>query len=183
MGDAVADVLFGDYNPAGRLPVTFYRSDSDLPPYQDYSMAGRTYRYLNQEALFPFGFGLSYTTFRYKNLRLPSRIQRGQPLEVEVEVCNTGTQDGEEVVQLYLTHPSGAAYRTAHCALKDFQRISLRKGESRKLCFTLLPESLEVVTEQGISRQLPGPLSVFVGGGQPSLRQTKAGISGHVTVK
>lgn len=183
MGDAVADVLFGDYNPAGRLPVTFYRSDSDLPPYQDYSMAGRTYRYLNQEALFPFGFGLSYTTFRYKNLRLPSRIQRGQPLEVEVEVCNTGTQDGEEVVQLYLTHPSGVAYRTAHCALKDFQRISLRKGESRKLRFTLLPESLEVVTEQGISRQLPGPLSVFVGGGQPSLRQTKAGISGHVTVK
>ena len=183
MGDAVADVLFGDYNPAGRLPVTFYRSDNDLPPYENYSMEGRTYRYFSKKALFPFGFGLSYSTFKYSNLRLPSQIKVGQPVEVEVDVCNTGSRDGEEVAQLYITHSQGVSYRVPRCALKGFQRVFLKKGETRKLCFILSPESLEVISEQGVARQIPGQFSVFVGGGQPSLQETKAGVSKLILVK
>lgn len=182
MGDAVADVLFGDYNPAGRLPVTFYRSDADLPPYEDYSMTGRTYRYFDKKTLFPFGFGLSYSAFRYSNLRLPSKIKAGQPLEVEVDVCNIGQRDGEEVVQLYITHEP-AAYRTPRCALKEFRRISLKKGESATLRFTLPAEALQVILEQGTALQVPEELSVFVGGGQPLSAETKAGIGKSVTVK
>lgn len=182
MGEAVADMLFGDYNPAGRLPVTFYRSDADLPPYEDYSMAGRTYRYFDKEALFPFGFGLSYTTFTYDNLRLPSRLKAGQPLEVEVDVCNTGLQDGEEVAQLYVTHGT-TSYRTPRCALKGFQRIALKRGESRTLRFMLPVESLQVISDQGTGLQVPEQLSIFVGGGQPGLKETKAGISKRLTVK
>lgn len=182
MGDAVADVLFGDYNPAGRLPVTFYRSDADLPPYEDYSMAGRTYRYFDKEVLFPFGFGLSYSAFRYSNLRLPSKIKAGRPLEVEVDVCNTGQRDGEEVVQLYVTH-STTAYRTPRCALKGFQRIALKKGESRTLRFVLPAESLQVISEEGTALQVPEKLLIFVGGGQPRSAETKAGIGKRVMVK
>lgn len=178
MGEAVADVLFGNYNPAGRLPVTFYRSDADLPPYEDYSMAGRTYRYFDKKALFPFGFGLSYTAFRYSNLRLPSKIKAGQPLEVEVDVCNVGRRDGEEVAQLYLTH-STTAFRTPRCALKGFQRIALKRGESRTLRFALPTESLQIISDQGTALQVPERLSVFVGGGQPG---TKGGISKRITV-
>lgn len=182
MGDAVADVLFGDYNPAGRLPVTFYRSDADLPPYEDYSMAGRTYRYFDKEVLFPFGFGLSYSAFHYSNLRLPSKIKAGRPLEVEVDVCNTGQRDGEEVAQLYVTH-STTAYRTPRCALKGFQRIALKKGESRTLRFVLPAESLQVISEEGTALQVPEKLLVFVGGGQPRSAETKAGIGKRVMVK
>ncbi len=167
-GDAVADVLFGDYNPAGRLPVTFYRSDADLPSYEDYSMAGRTYRYFEKEALYPFGFGLSYSTFSYSNLRLPVEVRTGEPIEVAIDVRNTGQRDGEEVVQLYLTHHS-STYRVPRCALKNFQRIRLKKNELKTLHFTLPAEALQIVSEQGTALQPQGKISIFVGGGQPRL--------------
>lgn len=176
MGEAVADVLFGDYNPAGRLPVTFYRSDADLPPYEDYSMAGRTYRYFEGQALFPFGFGLSYSAFTYSNLRLSANVKCGQAVEVEVDVRNTGQWDGEEVVQLYVTH-AATAYRAPRCALKGFRRIALKKGEMRTLRFTLPAEALQVISEEGTALQVPEKLSVFVGGGQPGLTETKSGVS------
>ncbi|WP_455590817.1 glycoside hydrolase family 3 C-terminal domain-containing protein [Bacteroides sp.] len=183
MGDAVADVLFGDYNPAGRLPVTFYRSDDDLPPYEDYSMKGRTYRYFDGKALFPFGFGLSYSTFGYSNLRLPAHIKKGQSLEVEVDVCNTGARDGEEVAQVYVTHQQGTGYTVPRCALKGFQRVFLKKGESRRLRFTLPAESLEIISEGGTGSQIAETITVFVGGGQPLQKETKAGVSKRVAVK
>lgn len=167
-GDAVADVLFGDYNPAGRLPVTFYASDADLPPYEDYSMTGRTYRYFDKQPLFPFGFGLSYSTFEYSNLRLPSKIKLGKPLEASVDIRNTSQLDGEEVTQLYVVHQA-STYRIPRCALKDFQRIALKKGEQRTLHFTLPAEALQIVTEEGTAMQMPGEITVFVGSGQPGL--------------
>lgn len=167
-GDAVADVLFGDYNPGGRLPVTFYASDADLPPYEDYSMVGRTYRYFDKPPLFPFGFGLSYSSFSYTNLRLPAKIIAGESVELVVDVCNTGEWDGDEVVQLYHTRKI-SGYRTPRCALKGFRRITLKKGESKTLHFTLPAESFQVTTEGGASLLLPGEIFVFVGGGQPGL--------------
>ena len=104
-GTAIADVLFGDYNPAGRLPVTFYRSVDQLPSFSDYDMEGRTYRYFGGEPLFPFGHGLSYTTFAYSELELPESVQAGVDVQLSVTVENTGPLAGEEVVQLYLSDP------------------------------------------------------------------------------
>lgn len=177
-GDAVADVLFGDYNPAGRLPVTFYRSDADLPPYEDYSMEGRTYRYFEKKALYPFGFGLSYSAFGYSNLRLPDEVRAGEPVEVSIDVRNTGKRDGEEVVQLYLTHPSSTR-RVPRCALKGFRRISLKKGERKTLHFTLPAEALQTISQQGTPLPPQDTVSIFVGGGQPRL---SAGIEKKVRI-
>ena len=179
VGQAVADVLWGDYNPAGRLPITFYASDDDLPPYEDYSMRGRTYRYFDKKALFPFGYGLSYTTFRYGKLKMPARLERGKNLTVEVEVTNTGKCDGDEVVQLYVTHHT-TDYTVPLCALKEMKRIHLKRNETRKLQFELPVESLQVVSGEGTALQVPETLSVFVGGGQPAFSD---GVSGNVRVK
>ena len=104
-GTAVADVLFGDYNPAGRLPVTFYRNDSDLPPFSAYDMTGRTYRYFQGEALYPFGYGLSFTTFEYSDLAVTENVTKNNMVKVSFRVRNTGPVDGEEVIQLYVSHP------------------------------------------------------------------------------
>jgi beta-glucosidase len=122
-GTALADVLFGDYNPAGRLPVTFYKSEDQLPPFDDYSMKGRTYRYFEGETLYPFGYGLSYTTFTYRNLRAPDTARAGSPVKVSVEVENSGKRDGEDVVQLYVKHPGVVR------ELQGFERVPLRAGE------------------------------------------------------
>ena len=130
-GTAIADVLFGDYNPAGRLPVTFYRSVEDLPPFEDYAMSGRTYRYFRGDVLYPFGHGLSYTTFTYENLQLSKeRIGTGEPITVSVDVTNTGDREGEEVVQVYIRDVLSEEVRPL-IDLRGFQRISLDAGETR----------------------------------------------------
>lgn len=165
-GTAVADVLFGDYNPSGRLPVTFYKEDAALPDFKAYDMTGRTYRYYNQEVLYPFGWGLSYTHFKYSGLNLPAGIIKGKAVPVSVSVTNTGNRDGDEVVQLYLSY-AGVKGRTPLRALKGFQRITLKKGATLEVKFLLKPEDLELISETG-KRYLPsGRLTVSVGGGQP----------------
>ena len=165
-GDAIADVLFGDYNPAGRLPVTFYRSADQLPAFTDYRMAGRTYRYFTGEPLYPFGYGLSYTTFAYRNLRLPGEAQAGAPVAVSVEVQNTGQTAGEEVVELYVKH-IGAAVPAPLISLEGFARVSLQPGESRVVNFTLTPRQLSTVEADGHRLAEPGTLVVSAGGAQP----------------
>ena len=130
-GTALADVLFGDYNPGGRLPVTFYKSEDQLPPFDDYSMKGRTYRYFEGEPLYSFGYGLSYTTFTYRNLRVPEEARAGSPVKVSVDVENTGKRDGEDVVQLYLKHPGVVR------ELQGFERVPLRAGEKKTVEFTV----------------------------------------------
>ncbi len=167
-GTAVADVLFGDYNPAGRLPVTFYRSDNDLPPFNDYSMAGRTYRYFTGEPLYPFGYGLSYTSFLYDALQAPAVITKGKPLLLQARVKNTGKRDGEEVVQLYVSHQQVNG-RAPLKALKGFQRITLKAGESRTVRFVLTREELSLVKEDGSLYQPTGKISISVGGSQPGV--------------
>jgi len=130
-GAALADVLFGDYNPAGRLPVTFYKSESQLPPFDDYSMKGRTYRYFEGEPLYPFGYGLSYTTFSYRDLKAPAEARAGSPVKVSVEVENSGKRAGDEVVQLYIKYPGVVR------ELQGFERVSLQPGERRAVEFAI----------------------------------------------
>ncbi len=166
-GTAVADVLFGDYNPAGRLPVTFYKSDNDLPGFSDYSMKGRTYRYFNGDALYPFGYGLSYTHFKYQVTKIPSVLTKGKPVTISFTLTNTGKKDGEEVAQLYITHQTSGMKPIR--ALKGFQRVFLKAGETKKLMFTLTSDQLSLVNETGALYQPDGKISISVGGGQPGV--------------
>ena len=168
-GAAVADVLFGDYNPSGRLPVTFYKSDHDLPSFEDYSMGNRTYRYFKGDPLYPFGFGLSYTSFRYSNLTVTKQsIQRNESLHSEVTVTNTGKYNGEEVVQLYIAH-EGVNYAPIS-ALKSFKRITLRPGASQKINFDISPEMLTLVDANGETVFQTGNVRMIIGGSSPGAR-------------
>ncbi len=166
-GTAVADVLFGDYNPAGRLPVTFYKSDSDLPNFNEYTMDNRTYRYFKGKPLYEFGFGLSYTTFKYDNLNLPISINKGKTIEVTTRVTNTGKINGEEVVQLYVTNKN-TKIKTPIKSLKGFSRISLNAGESKQVKFVLSPDDLSYIQENGEAVQFCGKVTISVGGSQPN---------------
>jgi beta-glucosidase len=179
-GAAVANLLAGDYSPAGRLPVTFYRSVDQLPGFTDYTMTGRTYRYFQGEALYPFGYGLSYTTFTYANPRVSrARIRAGGSVTVSVDVTNSGAVASDEVVQLYVSHPgvAGAPNR----ALQGFQRIHLGAGETRNVAFTLRDRALSVVDAEGVRRIAPGQIDVWVGGGQPVERAGLARPAGAQT--
>lgn len=171
-GTAIADVLFGDYNPAGRLPVTFYKSVEDLPPFDDYSMDNRTYRYFNGEPLYGFGFGLSYTTFEYDQLQFPAKNNAYDSLSVSVRVTNSGKRDGDEVVQLYVSHQN-SEHKTPIRALKGFQRISLKRGESKTVTFKVRPQDLTVITEDGTAAYVKGKISVTVGGSQSDTNTVK----------
>jgi beta-glucosidase len=169
-GTAIADVLFGDYNPAGRLPVTFYKSVTDLPPFTDYRMQGRTYRYFKGEPLYPFGFGLSYTSFKYDNLRLSAtKITAGEGLRVTADVENIGAREGEEVVQLYVSHV-GASVPVPIRSLAGINRLSLRPGEKRSVSFTLTPEQLSVIDNRGKRIVEAGQFQITVGGKQPGFK-------------
>lgn len=168
-GAAVADVIFGDACPSGRLPVTFPRSTDQLPPYADYSMIGRTYRYMTAEPLYPFGFGLSYTRFEYGRLKLDARVRRGEPVRAAVTVKNVGTCLGEEVVQLYLTDVE-ASVRVPISSLKGFQRVALKPGQSRSVTFTITPEMMSLVDDEGQSVLEPGEFRVLIGGCSPGTR-------------
>jgi len=164
-GAAVAETLSGKNNPAGRLPVTFYKDVSQLPPFEEYSMKGRTYRYFTGTPLYPFGYGLSYSTFAYTGLSVPQAVAAGQPLPVDVSVTNTGRRAGDEVAEVYLSFPDvkGAPLR----ALRGFQRVHLEPGASQKLKFELAPRDLSMVTEAGEPSIAQGRYAVSVGGGQP----------------
>lgn len=166
-GTAVADVLFGDYNPAGRLPVTFYKSDNDLPGFSDYSMKGRTYRYFNGEALYPFGYGLSYSQFRYTLTKAPASIAKGKPVTISFTLTNTSKRSGEEVAQLYISHLADVTKPIR--ALKGFQRVYLKAGETKTLSFTLSPEQLSLINDAGEQYQPTGKISISIGGGQPGV--------------
>jgi beta-glucosidase len=170
-GEALADVLFGDYNPAGRLPVTFYRRDGDLPPFTDYSMENRTYRYFRGRPLFPFGHGLSYTRFDYGGLSVTPEAATGQTIAVSAWVRNCGPREGDEVVQLYLSHP-GAAAPAPLRSLQGFRRLHLRAGESRRVDFQLAPRNLALVDAAGELAQGAGTIVIDVGGGQPGYAAT-----------
>ena len=184
-GDALADVLFGDANPGGRLPVTFYRSVDQLPPFTDYGMEGRTYRYFHGDVLFPFGHGLSYTRFAYHDMRVTDagpgvepgsgavtevpEVRAGDSLGVSVEVENAGAVAGDEVVQLYVSGLDAPAVAPVRW-LAGFQRVTLRPGEHRRVAFTLAPRALSLVDGEGQRSVTPGYYEISVGGKQPGFR-------------
>ena len=169
-GTAIAHALAGDFSPSGRLPVTFYKSVDQLPPFDDYSMAHRTYRYFDGEPLYPFGYGLSYTSFAYSNVVVDKpEISADGAVNISVDVTNSGAIAGDEVVQLYLFHPgiAGAPIR----ALEGIQRVHLTAGAKKTVTFTLKDRALSIVDAQGVRRIVPGSVDVWIGGGQPTARQ------------
>lgn len=179
-GTAIASLIAGDFSPAGRLPVTFYRSVDELPAFTDYSMKNRTYRYFNGEVLYPFGHGLSYTTFKYDSPRTNVRKNgEHEEVTVTVDVTNAGSMASDEVVQLYLTHPqvSGAPVRS----LQGFRRIHLNPGAKQTVEFKLTDRQLSIVDESGTRRIVPGKVQAWVGGGQPIARAGLARAAGVQT--
>jgi len=165
-GNAVADVLFGDYNPAGRLPVTYYRSVDQISAFENYDMNGKTYRFFTKEPLYPFGYGLSYTFFRYSNLSMPEKIISGNDIKVSVTVTNDGKLRGDEVVELYLTDEKASTPRPVR-QLEGFKRISLDPGESKEVEFTLKPRQLSIINKKNKRVLEPGYFTISVGGKQP----------------
>jgi len=163
-GTAIADVLFGDYNPAGRLPVTFYRTVKDLPPFEEYAMKGRTYRYFTGIPLYPFGYGLSYTTFAYSALSLEKAVLHpGDSTEISFHITNTGSADGDEVVQLYLRYPESLEERPLK-ELKAFKRIPFKSGEKKEIAFVISPGMLARYDyEKDIQVVEPGKYGILVG--------------------
>ena len=165
-GNAIADVIFGDYNPAGRLPVTYYKSVEQLPDFENYDMKGRTYRYFDKKPLYPFGFGLSYTKFKYSNLQLPANINAEKDFEVTVDVSNTGESDGDEVVELYLKDEKASTPRPIW-QLEGFERINLKKGETKTVRFKISPRQLSLIDNKGQRVIEPGWFTIAVGGKLP----------------
>lgn len=165
-GTAIADILFGDYNPSGRLPLTFYKSVNQLPPFDDYNMNGRTYKYLNSEPLFGFGYGLSYTKFVYSNMVVPQQISAIDSFVVSVDVSNVGDFDGEEVIQVYVSRPemTEGPIRT----LQGFKRVFIKKGETQTVQFTLKPENIAEYHPEHKMFVPSGSFNLAIGGQQPN---------------
>jgi beta-glucosidase len=170
-GRAIAQALFGDTNPGGKLPVTFYRSVDQLPPFEDYALGGRTYRYFDDEPLYPFGYGLSYTQFAYQNLSVsPTQMHQPEVLWVSCEVKNTGDVPGDEVVQVYLRDDAASVPVPRH-SLVGFKRVHLAPGAVEYLRFEIQPRQYAIVHELSTQDYQwavePGSFTIFVGGGQP----------------
>lgn len=168
-GIAIAEALLGHFNPSGRLPLTFYRNDTDLPDIHDYSMENRTYRFFRGQSMYPFGYGLSYTSFEYSCLKLPETIAAGESVDIVVKVKNTGKRAGAEVVQLYLRDDE-ASTRVPFRQLTDFARVELQPGECREVRFSVPARRLCVITDDGRTVLEPGQFTAFVGGTQPDER-------------
>ncbi|HMQ06035.1 MAG TPA: glycoside hydrolase family 3 N-terminal domain-containing protein [Saprospiraceae bacterium] len=174
-GIAVGNVLYGKTNPSGKLPVTFVNSVEDLPPYEDYNMANRTYKYLETNPLYPFGFGLSYTRFQYENLNISNlTMSMEEELKLDFSLVNTGAVAGDEVVQLYVT-ALDSKVDSPQFDLKSFSRVPLSPGESKKVQFTIGKKELEVVNNEGERVVYPGKYKIYVGGSLPSERSLELG--------
>jgi len=172
-GKAIADVIFGDFNPAGRLPITFYKSIDQLPKFEDYSMQNRTYKYFKGDPLFPFGFGLSFTKFKYSNLKItPKKVRTDENLIVSVDIENIGNRFGDEVIQLYVSNLSKAS-KSPIRELQGFKRIQLNKREKRTISFTITPHQFSRVNKDGKRLIEPGTFSLSIGGCQPGFCENK----------
>ena len=174
-GDAIADLLWGDFSPSGRLPVTFYKSLDGMPGFKDYSMENRTYKYYEGEPLYPFGHGLSYTSFEYGDISMPRRHNAGEPMEVSVTVTNTGERSGREVVQLYIEHDERPNASVPKVELVAFDVVNLGAGESQTVTFELSPDNLGYYDEDGTLVTPSGSRATLsAGGGQPAFIENEA---------
>ena len=181
-GNALADVLFGDYNPAGRLPITYYSSLDELPDFENYDMRERTYRYYHGDPLFPFGYGLSYSNFSYSQLNAPSSIQAGATVELSVTVHNTSERAGDEVVQVYLTDDKASTPRPKH-QLVAFERVHLKAGEQKEVTLTLNPRYFSLINRQSKRVIEAGAFTLYVGSGQPQFVPKKVLIQKRIRIK
>ncbi|RXK83998.1 glycoside hydrolase family 3 protein [Filimonas effusa] len=174
-GNAVADIIFGKTSPSGKLPVTFPKSLDQLPPYENYDMQGRTYRFMKAEPMYPFGFGLSYTTFSYKDIKL-SWTYHGKKafLSASATVTNTGTKKSDEIVQLYVSHESKPD-NAPLLSLKDCKRITLEPGASQKVSFSMPSEMYYIINDAGEAVAPPGKARIIIGGSQPGARSKELG--------
>jgi beta-glucosidase len=168
-GNAVADVLFGDFNPAGRLPVTYYKSIDQIPAFENYDMTGKTYRFFTREPLYPFGYGLSYTTFKYDNLSIPEKVVAGEKVTVKVTVTNTGKVAGDEVVELYLTDEKASTPRPIR-QLEGFTRVTIKPGESKVVEIKLEPRQFSIINNKSTRVIEPGYFTIAIGGKQPGFK-------------
>ncbi|MEO9871532.1 glycoside hydrolase family 3 C-terminal domain-containing protein [Ekhidna sp.] len=180
-GNAIADILFGDYNPSGKLPVTYYKSVADLPDFKSYDMTNRTYKYFREEPLFPFGHGLSYTNFTYANLEIPSILENGNPLQVRVEVSNIGEVAGEEVIQVYSKYEE--LYDSPNQTLVAFQRVKLAPGETKKVIIEVREKELQIFNADGNPSSNPKKMIISVGGKQPGFSGIRDAKSTQVLMK
>ncbi|HEX6892918.1 MAG TPA: glycoside hydrolase family 3 C-terminal domain-containing protein [Chryseolinea sp.] len=162
-GQAIADVLFGDYNPGGRLPVTFYKSTNDLPSFKEYNLVGQTYRYFKGEPLYPFGYGLSYTTFEYSDLKINESQKAGDSVKLSFTLKNTGQLKGDEVVQVYVSSGTGPIR-----SLAEFRRVTLVPQETKQMSIAISPNAFSSVDKNGRRAIQAGQYQIAVGGGQPS---------------
>lgn len=174
-GTALADIIFGKSSPSGKLPVTFPKSLDQLPAYEDYSMQGRTYRYMTKEPLYPFGFGLSYSKITYSNIKLSAAsVKRNQSVDFEVVVNNTGTIDTDEVVQLYITDQQ-ASSSVPLLSLKGFKRVAIKAGQSATVKFTITPEMMQFFNDKGEPVLEKGKFTVYAGSSAPTQRSIQLG--------
>jgi beta-glucosidase len=168
-GHAIADVVLGNYNPAARLPLTFYKSVDQLPDFKDYSMEDRTYRFFKEEPLFPFGHGLSYSEFHYENLHInPTQFDKNVEVSLQIDITNNGPYPGEDVLQLYLSRRD-LSYRTPIQELKAFKRIYLEHDEKKTITFNLKSSGFQTINDQGMSVLEPGECDIYIGGAQPQI--------------
>ena len=176
-GNAAADIIFGKVSPSGKLPITFPKSLDQLPAYENYAMTGRTYRYMTAEPMYPFGYGLSYGKFEYSNLKLSStNIMKNQSVDVDVTITNSGEMEAEEVVQLYITNLN-TKLTVPLFSLKDFKRIRLTPNESKVLHFTVTPEMMSYINNEGKSILSSGDIKITIGGASPIKRSVDLGIA------
>ena len=177
-GNAVADIVFGKTSPSGRLPITFPKSFDQLPDYENYNMEGRTYKYMTKEPLYPFGYGLSYTTFTYSDIQLSTKTvktKKVEPITVSALVKNTGKTEGEEVVQLYITDKE-ASTRTPIFSLHGIKRVKLKAGASERVTFTITKDMLYLIDDEGKSKLEQGDFDIFIGGSLPGERSKALGM-------
>ncbi|AEF83258.1 glycoside hydrolase family 3 C-terminal domain-containing protein [Leadbettera azotonutricia] len=182
-GNAVADILFGDVSPSGKLPITFPQSTAQLPPYDDYALKGRTYRYMKETPLYPFGFGLSYTSFRFDSVELSSsKISAGNSVKAKVQVSNTGKRDAEEVVQLYIAKDNRSEDEPAS-SLRGFRRLKILAGKSASVEIELPASAFETINAEGASVLIPGSYTVIAADAAPLPVSVEKGATKPVTAK
>jgi len=176
-GNAVADIIFGKVSPSGRLPITFPKSLDDLPPYEDYSMNGRTYKYMDVEPMYPFGYGLSYTKFAYSDIKLSQeKVKKGGSLQASVSVTNSGEREAEEVVQLYVNDVK-TSVKAPKYQLFGIKRVKLEPGASKTINFEVTPQMMELVNEKGERVLEKGSFKVYLGGSTPNPRNVDLGMA------
>ncbi len=167
-GRAIADILFGDYNPSGKLPVTFYKSVKDLPDFKNYNMENRTYKYFKGEPLFPFGHGLSYSKFEYSNLEISDKIAKNDDIVISVDVKNNSKYSGEEVIQCYVTHENDKIQNNPIRSLVSFEKVFIKANELKKVTFKIPPKKYARISEEGKRIIESGIINISIGGKQPN---------------